>query len=246
MSSKTISIIGYGDFSKLMIRHLAPHYNIVVSSRQPKIDKNVLKFEIVDLKTALAQNVIIPSIPAQKLESFFNTNIKLLNPNALIIDVCSVKVKPVQSLKKVLPSTNQILATHPLFGPASAKNGLKGHKIMMYPVRIPKQEYELIKAFCSDTLKLKIIECTPEHHDKVTAYALGLSHYIGRLMRIMDIPNDEISTNSYDDLLDMKNILSHDGWELFESVMLENPYALKVNSDFKKAIKKLDTQLGIN
>ncbi len=246
MKKISLAIIGYGDFAKLLIKYLSPYADIVVTSRQKQINKQGLKFKVVDLETALAQPIIIPSMPAQNLEKFFTDNKKLINPNALVVDVCSVKVKPVQVLSKVLPTSVRILASHPLFGPASAKNGLKDLKIMLYPVRLSDDTYSLIKNFCKTKLKLNVIECTPKQHDEMMAYAQGLSHYIGRLMQIMEIPTNHLSTNAYDDLLDMKRIQGGDSWELFESIMFENPYALKVNAEFKQAIKDLDVKLGIN
>ncbi|MGZ6005058.1 MAG: prephenate dehydrogenase/arogenate dehydrogenase family protein [Candidatus Saccharimonadales bacterium] len=240
-----LAIIGYGDFSKLLIKNLAAYADIVVASRRPNLDSDNLKFEQVDLRTALSQPIIIPSIPAQSLEAFFKDNVKLLNPKALIVDVCSVKVNPVKVLTAVLPASNQILATHPLFGPASAADGLAGKKIMLYPVRLDRARYSAIKRFLADDLKLKIIECTPEEHDRVMAYAQGLSHYIGRLMQIMQIPESELTTSAYDDLKDMKAVQGSDSWELFQSIMLENPYALEVNHQFKQAIKDIDAKLGL-
>ncbi len=244
-SRLTIAIIGYGDFSKLMIRYLNPYADIMVASRQKALKKHRLNFQHVSLKTVLSQQIIIPSMPAQFLEEFFVKNRQLLNPKALVIDVCSVKVKPVEVLQKALPKTVQILATHPLFGPASTQNGLAGQKIMMYPVRLPKAKYQRIKYFVSERLKLEVIETTPEEHDQMMAYAQGLSHYIGRVMQLMEIPEGKLSTKAYNDLLDMKNIQGQDSMELFASIMFQNPYALEINKKFKSTLKELDHQLGI-
>jgi prephenate dehydrogenase len=245
MSKPTIAIIGYGDFSKLMIKHLSPLADILVASRQKKLNKAGFEFKPVGLKTALAQDIIIPSMPSQFLEDFFTQNKPLLNPNALVIDICSVKVKPVQTLLKILPKTTQILATHPMFGPASANNGIAGQRIMVHPVRIPTGRYQKIKLFLAGTLKLEIIETTPEMHDRMMAYAQGLSHYIGRAMQEMKIPEGELTTKAYNDLLDMKRIQGNDSWDLFESIMFENPYALGVNKKFKRTLRTLDERLDI-
>ncbi len=246
VSRPTIAIIGYSEFSKLMIKHLSPYADVIVSSRQKHIDKQGLKFKIVDFETALAQDIIIPSMPAQKLEGFFKANKKHLNPRALVVDVCSVKVKPVQVLKKILPKTNQILATHPLFGPASTPGNLKNLQIMLYPVRLKPEYYLKIKEFIKSKLELDIVETSPREHDRMMAYVQGLSHYIGRLMQTMQIPEPVLTTNAYRDLLDMKRTQGNDSWELFQSIMLENPYALDVNAKFKQAIDELDSKLGLS
>ena len=243
--TKKVAIIGFGDFAQLMVRHLSPHFDVVVASRRKIASKNGLDFTEVDLQTALAQKLIIPSMPSQFLESFFEQNKKHINKDALVIDVCSVKVRPVEVLQRVLPQSVEILATHPMFGPASAKQGLKGQKIMIHPVRIPREKYGKVKKFLGDALELDVIEATPEEHDRMMAYAQGLSHYIGRILQEMDAPKGEMTTKAYEDLLDMKRIQGGDSLELFESIMFENPYALETNKKFKETMKILDEQIGI-
>ncbi len=78
------------------------------------------------------------------------------------------------------------------------------------------------------------------------AYVQGLSHYIARVMDAMDIPESELATLAYEDLIDMKHIQAKDTWDLFESIMHDNPYALEVNELFKKAQLKLDEQICTN
>jgi glutamyl-tRNA reductase len=55
MTRPTVAVIGYSEFSKLIIRHLSQYANVVLASRRPKVDKAGLNFEQVDLRTALAQ-----------------------------------------------------------------------------------------------------------------------------------------------------------------------------------------------
>lgn len=239
----TVAIIGYGDFTKLMIRYLHPYAKIVIHSRSNKPGRQLKHARFVNAKTALAQSIIIPSIPAQHLESYFIKHKELVNPKGIVIDVCSVKVKPVGVLKKVLPKTTRIVATHPMFGPQSAKKSLKDLKIMMYPVRIESRTYERMKKLLSKKFGMRIIECTPERHDKMMAYVQGLSHYLGRVMQQMDIPDTELATQAYEDLIDMKLVQGEDSWDLFQSIMQENPYARKVNRDFKRACLQLDKKL---
>lgn len=240
-----VAIVGFGDFSRLMIEHLQPYCDIVVAARRPITQRYGLKFRQVDFKEALARDIIIPVIPAQSFKAFFTEHTSEINPKALVIDVCSVKVQPLKDMLQLLPATCEIVATHPLFGPNTASAGIKGQRIMLYRARLPKARYERIKTFLQEELGLKVIETTPEEHDKIMAYAQGLSHYIGRLMQLMRIPDSELATKAYEDLLDMKHIQGNDSWELFESIMFENPYAKDVHRRFKLAMRKLDDRLGL-
>lgn len=238
--SKSLGLIGFGDFGKLVVRELSPHFDICVYNRSPISDDSV---HSVDVKTALGQEVIILAIPAQFIERFLKDNRDDINPNALVVDVCSVKVIPEQLMKRYLPETCDIIASHPMFGPASAAKGVSGLKMMLYPSRISADRFEKVKKFIISELKLNIIEVTPEEHDKTMAYVQGLSHYIGRAMQMMNIPDTPLATKAYEDLYDMKLIQGHDSWELFRSIMHENPYAEQVNTEFKKVIQELDKKL---
>lgn len=245
MSKPTVGIIGFGDFAQLLVRELGSLVNVYVSTRQSTPETKGLKIKFVDDATALSCDTIIPCMPAQALEQYFTEHREEINPKAVVVDISSVKVKPVEVLTRVLPETVQIIATHPLFGPQSAKRGVKGQKIMMYPVRINKVTYELSKQFVKRKLGLQIIECTPEEHDQMMAYVQGLSHYIGRAMQIMDIPETELATKAYNDLLDMRRIQANDSWELFQSIMFENQFTGIVQQRFKKAQAELDQKLGL-
>ena len=248
MNKFKIGIIGYGDFTKVMLEYLEPYADIIVSSRSNSSGDAGYGAEFASLKQVLARPIIIPSIPSQFFEEFFSTNADLVNPDALVIDVCSVKVKPLEILEKLLPKTCSIIGTHPMFGPASIKKngGIVGLKCVVSPVRASKEVVEKLELFISKSLNLKLLQFSPQDHDKEMAYVLSLSHYIARTMDIMDIPESELSTLAYDELLAMKKIQAKDTWDLFESIMHDNPYALEVNKLFKKAQRKLDSELRSN
>lgn len=248
MKRFSIGIIGYGDFTKLMLEHLAPFADIVVSSRTHEEGEAGFGARFAPVNEVLARPIIIPSIPSQFFESFFSEHQTAVNPQAIVIDVCSVKVKPLEVLERLLPKSCQLIGTHPLFGPGSVEKneGLSGLRCVVSRVRAEDETYETLVSFLTSELGLKVLEKTAEEHDQTMAYVQGLSHYIGRVMGIMDIPETELSTFAYDDLMDMKKIQGQDSWELFESIMEENPYALEINQKFKQATRELDQELGIN
>lgn len=243
MTKQKLGIIGYGDFTKVMIAALAPHFEIVVSSRRKQADVAGARFAPLD--EVLGCPIIIPSFPAQFFEEFFREHGNKIAPDALVIDVCSVKTKPLAALETWLPKDTNIIGTHPMFGPASIKKngGLAGLRCAFVPVRANEAAETAVRSFIQNTLHLKIIDTTAEKHDRDMAYVQGLSHYIGRVMQEMVIPESALATLAYDDLLDMKNIQGSDSWELFASIMQENPYASDVHEAFMAACAKLDAQL---
>jgi prephenate dehydrogenase len=240
--NKTIGIIGYSDFSCLIAKELKPYFEVVISSRR-EISNAPDYVNFATTKEALSKDIIIPALPSQYLEEFFVHNKDLVNLNALVIDVCSVKIKPVEVLKRVLPIDCEILSTHPMFGPFSAKNGIKKLQIMVFPTRINESRYKSIKQFLSNQLGLSVIQCTPEEHDKELAYILGLTQLIGRAVQDMNIPETNLRTRAYEDLLDMKKIQGADSWDLFESITKENPYAKEVVKSFTECLKNIERKI---
>lgn len=243
MTTQKLGIIGYGDFTKVMIAALSPYFDILVSSRREQAP--VVGARFAPLDEVLACPIIIPSFPAQFFDEFFEQWGRNVSPDALVIDVCSVKTKPLDALQKWLPETVQIIGTHPMFGPASIKKngGLTGLRCAFVPVRASEATETAVSDFIQNTVHLKLIATTAEKHDRDMAYVQGLSHYIGRVMQEMAIPESTLSTLAYDDLLDMKQIQGSDSWELFTSIMQENPYAQEVQTAFRTACQALDEKL---
>ena len=245
MKKYQIGIVGYGDFTKVMLEYLAPYADIMVSSRSNQSGDAGFGAMFAPLAEVLSRPIIIPSIPSQYFEEFLSQNMDAINPNALFIDVCSVKVKPLQTLERLLPKTCSIIGTHPLFGPASiaSNGGIKGLRCVLSDVRSTSKQLNELRTLLNQELGLKVLERTPEEHDREMAYVQGLSHYIARVMDIMDIPKSELSTLAYEDLYDMKMVQAKDTWDLFQSIMNDNPYTKQVHEQFKSAAKELDSKI---
>ena len=230
-----IGLVGYGAFGRFITEQLSDTGEFVIYDPQTKPDR---------LAETLRQPVIVLALPAQYLGGFLTENHQLLPENALYVDVCSVKVQPVKDMTELLPAASSIIATHPLFGPASAQSGLAGQKIAVHRVRADDTAYHAFISFLAD-YGLRVLEVTPEEHDRAMAYAQGLSHYIGRIMQQMAIPGSELSTQAYQDLLDMKNIQGNDSADLFQSIVGLNPYTLDVLRQFDAARLEVDAQFDI-
>lgn len=244
---RSIGIVGYGDFTKVLIEHLSPHAEIVVSSRSRESGDAGFGARFSSVEEVLSQPLIIPSIPSQFIEEFFAENKAMVNPNAVVVDVASVKVKPLQALERQLPETCQIIGTHPMFGPASiSKNGgkLTGLKCAVCFIRADGSLEKAVTEFLGDKLGLKLIYRTPEEHDREMAYVQGLSHFIGHVLDEMKIPDSELSTMAYDDLVNMKNIQGQDSWDLFCSIVDDNPYAKEVQDKFVECYQAVRDRLN--
>lgn len=238
-----ITIVGYGPFTKLMIQHMQDDFDIQVCSRDPSTkDKGTLSFEFVDNKTGLANNIIILSIPSQFLRSYLTDNHELINPNALVIDVCSVKEEPIKDMDELLPPTNQIVGTHPIFGPGSAAGGIKGLVVAVCPGPRGSSAIDDVRTYLKSK-GLEVVDISPQEHDQEMAQVLSTTQYIGRAMSIIDLKKTRLRTPAYSALLKMKDIQGNDSWELFESIMSTDQSDLQ-RKNIRAALDSIDSRLN--
>jgi prephenate dehydrogenase len=90
---------------------------------------------------------------------------------------------------------------------------------------------------------LNVLERTPVTHDKQMAYVQALTHFIGRSINQMDIPDVEQKTPAYQYLLDIKRNLGQDSMDLFLTIEIENPFAKEVREHFLQELQVLNSYL---
>lgn len=239
---REIGFIGFGSFGKFIMPYLSPYFNVsVYDKRDVADDCKQLNVKNESLKVVASKEIVVLAVPVQFLESVIQEISSLVQPNALIVDVSSVKVKPMLLMEKYFPKTTQLVGTHPLFGPQSGKNGIAGLNFVLCPVRTNRTE--IIRKFFSHILKLNVLERSPDVHDKQMAYVQALTHFVGRAVNNMDIPDVEQKTPAYQYLLDIKRNLGQDSMDLFLTIENENPYAKDVRNQFLTELGKLHSLL---
>ena len=242
-TSQTIGIIGFGRFSRLMIRYLADDFKVTVYDRRDRIDDiSQLGGYAGSLADTCARDIVIPAVPISTMRSILEQVGPLLHPANLVMDICSVKTYPVQWMTELLPPDVPFLATHPMFGPDSATDTLAGQKIILSHHRVDSDRYECIR----DYLKRKglvVIETTPEEHDRQMAATLALTHFIGRSLAEYGAEPLDIDTEGYRRLLFTLDTVTHDTWELFTDMHRYNPFAREMRDRFIAAMKRIDDRL---
>lgn len=239
---KTLGVIGFGNFSRFFLPYLKPYFDITVY-RKNGFDKEIssLGYKVGKIDEICTKDFIMLSVPVQYLENILIEIKNKVKEGCVVFDVSSVKVIPAQLMIKHLPENVEIIATHPLFGPQSGKNGIEGLNMVICDIRTT--QYDFFKNIFDKELKLNVLERTPEVHDKQMAYVQALTHFIGRAMNEMDIPDVEQKTAAYDYLLGIKRNLGGDSWDLFETIENENPFAKEVRDEFMDTLKDLDKRL---
>src|SRR3989338_4852514 len=238
-----IGVIGFGRFGKLITKYLAEDNKVYVFSRSGK-DEEIKKSNGIPakLEAVCKKEIVIPCVPISKFEAVLNKIKKLLKNSSLVIDVCSVKEYPIKVMKKILPEKIGILATHPMFGPDSASETVKGRKIVLCKVRVSNEKYRKIKE-CLEKKGLIIIETTPERHDKEIAKSLLLTHFIGRGLLGLGAKNLDIDTEGYKRLMNILDMVKNDTKQLFEDMNRYNKYSREIRKDFIQSLNKINKRL---
>lgn len=238
-----IGLIGFGRFGKLAITYLSRNFRICVYDSGKNAEAiSKTGAEAVSLETACRQKIVLLCMPISAMENALEKIAPLVNPQALIIDVCSVKALPVKWMREKLPDTVSLLATHPMFGPDSARDSLTGHKIVLCPERISARRFKRITGLL-ESVGLIVIKSTPEEHDKQIAVSLALTHFIGRSLSRFGAENLLIDTEGYKRLLHILEVVENDTWQLFEDMHRFNPFAATTRRAFLKAMLEVEKHL---
>ena len=234
-----VSIIGYGRFGPVLAGLL-------------KDDHTIHAFDIADISQLAAETGAAPctwaeavqadtiflAVPIRELKRVVAKLAKDIKPGQTVIDVCSVKVYPATVLKEHLPEGVHIIASHPLFGPDSVTEGFNDLPIMIHPVTKPGPAYQYWHNYFS-RLGLRVIEMSPEEHDRVAARSQGITHFIGRVLTEYGIAPTNIDTEGCRDLLAVVEQTCHDSLQLFHDLENYNPYTMEMVGQLIKAIESI-------
>jgi prephenate dehydrogenase len=236
---KTLGLIGFGQFGELAAAVLKDHFDVLVADTAGDAPGRAADLGVAfgSLEDAAAREIVVVAVPVPAMRQAFATIAPHLQPGALVIDVGSVKMLPVQWMTELLPEHVEIVATHPLFGPQSvARDGLPGLRFVVCPVR--GDRHEKVAAF-GRSLGLAVTVTTPQEHDEEMAYVQALTHLIGRSLVNLGIPDERLATQSYQHLLELCGLIGADTFELFTAIQTQNPYASQVVNKFVEEAKSL-------
>lgn len=227
----SFGIIGFGRFGQLAAQHLRAHFTVVVADpdEAAATAAAALGVRYGSLEDAAACDVVMLAVPVQSMQAVIGAIAPHVRPGALVLDVASVKLLPARWMAEALPDSVDIVATHPLFGPQSARNGLAGQPLVVCPVR--GEAHHKVAEF-GRSLGLAVSITTPEEHDREMAYVQALTHLIGRTLVNIRIPDEELKTNSYQHLLELCGLIGDDSKQLFFAIQNLNPFAQEITGRF--------------
>ena len=243
MKVKEIGIIGYGRFGKVLGEIMDGDFTVQVFSHYPVETRKGSSIREATMEKAASCEAVFLSVQMSKFEKSLKEVLPFLRPGSVVIDVCSVKLYPAGVMSEMLPDGIYMLPSHPMFGPDSIQKGLKDLPMVFCTEKTPPE----ISAYWQGYFRskgLKVVEMSADQHDRITAYSLCLTQYLGRVISRMGVISTEIDMQSFKNLMQMKEISCNDSFELLRDLSSLNPYAEEMRERFKKELNELDKILS--
>lgn len=232
-----VGVYGLGRFGTLWASLLSNKFEVVAYNRTPKetapANVRLVEFEELCKCRTIFLCVAISAIPsvAERLRAS-------LAPGTLIMDTCSVKVLPLRQLCEILPPSISVLGTHPMFGPDSARSGIKGLPIIITSAR-SSEETRAQWAAAFEELGLAVHLMTADEHDREAAFTQGITHFIGRVLKDLNLLPSPIATLGYRRLLEVMEQTCNDPWQLFMDLQNLNPHTSEMRRALQESLKRI-------
>jgi prephenate dehydrogenase len=237
-----VALVGYGRFGRALgsllsesgmgFRAMDPQGGVPEAHRVTSLPELVTGADLV-----------VVAVPVPQLRSVLQDLRPHLRPSQLVMDVGSVKVKPVEALTEVLGSQIPWVGTHPLFGPLSLSMAERPLRVVLCPNPLHPDAAQRARFFY-ERLGCEIIEQTPESHDRVMAHTHALTFFVAKGMidagTGLDVP---FAPASFKALARTIETVRSDAGHLFASIQRENPFASEARRQLLDALGEIHEQL---
>ena len=155
-----IGVYGLGRFGSFWAGSLATTHNDVVaySRSRHSLPEGVRSGSEEEVLTS---DLLFYCVAISSFEEVLASTASKIGPDTIVMDTCSVKKYPMEWMKRHLSPSQYLMGTHPMFGPDSAKNGMKGLPLVMCAMGEKDQIYEKVKKLFLD-MDLRVIEITAD------------------------------------------------------------------------------------
>jgi len=162
--SLTVAVIGgRGAMGTMMARMFGDlGHQVLVSDHET---------DLAPADAAAVADVTVISVPIDVTEDVIRQVGPGVRPDALLMDVTSVKSGPVNAMLE--SSKGSVVGTHPMFGPSV--HSLQGQRAVLCRARGDRWADWATEMFTARGLE--IVEATPDHHDRMMATVQVLTHF---------------------------------------------------------------------
>ncbi|WP_205793743.1 prephenate dehydrogenase [Methanosarcina sp. MSH10X1] len=198
-----------------------------------------------DLEEVVPESdIVIVSVPINVTEETIAEFAPKMKAGSLLMDFTSIKVKPVEAMRKFAPSDVEILGTHPMFGPTIRT--IRGQTVILVPVKGRSEKWFPVirELFEESGAHVEII--TAAEHDRLVSVVQGLTHFayisLGTTIDRLDFDvrkSRKFVSPVYDIMLDFVGRILGQNPYLYALIQMENPGVLEVHDAFITECKEL-------
>jgi chorismate mutase/prephenate dehydrogenase len=230
---RTVAILGgHGQMGGLLARLFGDmgHHVMIV-------DRDT---ELTAQTAAASADVVVVSVPIEATESVIRDVGPHLRPEALLMDITSIKEAPVQQM--LAATSASVVGTHPMFGPGV--HSLQGQRMVVCRARGDQWADWVTQTFAARGLV--VTEATPLQHDRAMSVVQVLTHFqtqvLGLTLARLGLPLHEtmqFTSPSY--LLELYVSARHFAQDpaLYGPIEMRNPRTSEVTTAFRDAADEL-------
>ncbi|PUZ59162.1 hypothetical protein GQ55_4G018700 [Panicum hallii var. hallii] len=227
-----IAVVGFGNYGQFLARTLVAQGHTVLAHSRSDYSAAAATLgarffpdphdlcechpDVVLLATSiLSAEAVVRSLPVHRLRR-----------DTLFADVLSVKEFPKNLLLGALPEEFDIICTHPMFGPESARDGWAGLPFVFDKVRVgdcPARRARadaFLDVFAREGCRMVEMPCA--EHDAHAAGTQFLTHTVGRMLAMLELRSTPINTKGYETLLRLVDNTCSDSFDLYNGLFMYN------------------------
>ena len=231
-----IGIVGTGRFGSFWATTLSRTATVLTYNRSDRpVPEGTAKASLAEVGACDAVMLCVA------INAVADTTVALaphLASGTVLMDTCSVKVHPAQAMLAGAPDHTPVIATHPMFGPDSAIGGVRGLPLVYSPVRAEESTSGEWRSFF-DGLGLRVIQMTPDEHDREAAFTQGITHFLGRVLADMSLSPSSIATVGYQKLLEVMQQTCNDPYQLFVDLQRYNAHTGEMRERLQSSLARL-------
>ncbi|MCE9667292.1 prephenate dehydrogenase/arogenate dehydrogenase family protein [Myxococcus stipitatus] len=236
--TETVGLLGYGRFGQALSGLLsdAGVAHRVVDPRRDEVPPKLLAGSLEELVGWAS--VVVLAMPVSSMRASLEALRPLLTPRHVVIDVGSVKVRPVRMLASVLGRDIPWAGTHPLFGPASLARG-DARRTVVCPNELHPEAVRRARALF-ERLDCEVTEMSPEAHDALMARTHVLTFFLAHGLVKAGVGKDlPFAPPSFQPVARLEEYARREVPHLFSVVQSENPYAREARVGLLEALNQL-------
>lgn len=237
MARREVGIVGFGRCGRLAAEVLGGSHRVVVTDvRDLSREAASAGVDWGGLADVASRPRVLLATPIRALPDALDAVRPHLSAGALVLDVASVKTRPMAWMAERLPDHVRWVGTHPLFGPDSVlRQGLAGQRIAICAAP-GGDEAAVTVTEEARGLGLDPVLLSPEEHDRAMARTQAVVFLASRALRRAGFGDPALGTPSERRFHSALRLLDADSDELYEDIVRLNPHAAEALAGLRDAI----------